>query len=373
MKTRAAVLMSAPGEFETVEVDLDGPGTGELMVKMVAAGLCHSDDHLATGDIPVGVYPFCGGHEGSGVVIEVGPDTPGFQVGDHVVFAFVPACGRCRWCTQGRQNLCDLGANMLNGSRFDDPTSFRMSLDGRPVGQNSGVSTFSEFTTVSVDSAVKVRDDVPLEPLSLLGCAFGTGWGSSVHAANARPGETLIIMGIGGIGSCAVQGAVAAGAAHVIAVDPVEFKRQAGLDFGATHAVASIDEATELARSVTNGQGADATIVTVGVTTGEHVGQAFASIRKGGTVVVTGAGSATVSQVPLNLLELAMFEKRITGALYGHSSPLGAIPEFVDLYAAGRIQLDELMTTTYKLDEVAQGYRDMHAGKNIRGMIAFDA
>ncbi|MBW0101017.1 NDMA-dependent alcohol dehydrogenase [Pseudonocardia sp. KRD-291] len=373
MKTHASILRNAPGSFEPVDLDLEGPRTGELTVKLVASGLCHSDDHMATGDIPYGIYPLCGGHEGAGVVTEVGSHTPGWEVGDHVVFTFVPACGRCRWCAEGKQNICDLGATMLNGARFDDPTSFRMSLDGAPVGQMSGISTFSEFTTVSVNSAVKVPKDVPLKPLCLLGCGVGTGWGSAVNAADVRPGQTVIVMGVGGIGTSAVQGAAHAGATTVIAVDPVPFKRESAMEFGATHAAANMAEALDMTRHVTNGQGPDAVIVTVGVTTAEHVGQALAAVRKSGVVVATGAGPAGVSDVPINLLELTMSQKRLVGALFGQTSPFTSIPWLTQMYAAGRLKLNEMITKTYTLDQVAQGYRDMHAGTIIRGIVDFEA
>lgn len=372
MKTHASLLFEAPGTFETVEVDLEPPRSRELLVKLTASGLCHSDDHMATGDVPAGTLPLCGGHEGAGVVVEAGPDTPGWRVGDHVVFSFVPACGRCRWCAEGQQNLCDLGANMLVGSRFEDPTSFRMSLDGRPVGQMCGISTFSEYTTVSIDSAIKVPDDVALDKLALLGCGVGTGWGSAVNAAAVQPGQVVIVMGIGGIGMSAVQGALHAGAAELIAVDPVDFKRSQALQFGATHAVATMAEATEYAQSLTNGQGADSAIVTVGVTEAEHVAQALGAIRKSGSVVVTGAGRAEMSQLPINLWEMTMMQKRLIGALYGQASPRAVVPKLVDLYRSGQLKLDEMVTRTYGLKDVATGFADMHAGELIRGMVVFD-
>lgn len=373
MQTRGAILRKAPGKYEVVDgLELDDPRSGELQVKMVASGLCHSDDHIATGDIPVGIYPMAGGHEGAGIVTKVGANTPGFAEGDHVVFSFLPGCGRCRWCATGRQNLCDLGAFLLAGCRSDDPTSFRLSLDGAPVGQMSGISTFCEHTTVSVHSAVKIPDDVPLHVACLTGCSVGTGWGSAVNSAAVQPGDTVIVMGIGGIGANAVQGAVHAGAEHVVAVDPVAFKREKALEFGATHAVESIEEATELARSFTNGQGADSAIVTVGVTKGEHVAAAFKAVRKAGTCVVTGLGNIMDVGVNIPLGELTLFQKRLQGSLFGESAPSFDIPRQIELYRAGRLKLDELVTTTYSLDEINQGYDDMHAGRNIRGVIRYD-
>jgi NDMA-dependent alcohol dehydrogenase len=373
MRTRGAVVTQAPGHYETIDIELDDPRQGEIGVRMVASGLCHSDDHVATGDIPVATYPFCGGHEGAGVVEKVGPHTTGFEVGDHVVFSFLPGCGRCRWCASGMQNLCDLGATLLAGSRPEDATSFRMkTTDGQPVGQMCGISTFAEHTVVNVASAVKVDKDLPLDKVCLLGCGVGTGWGSAVNSAGVRPGDTVIVMGIGGIGINAVQGAAAAGASNVIAVDPVELKREKALQLGATHAFADMAEADELAKGLTNGQGADAAIVTIGVTKGEHVAQAFAAIRKAGTVVVTGLGNLMEVGIPVPLSELTLFQKRIQGSLFGASNPSSDILRQAQMYRDGKLKLDELVTATYTLDQVAQGYEDMHAGKNIRGVVLFD-
>ncbi len=268
------------------------------------------------------------------------------------------------------QNLCDLGAHNLKGDRPDDPDTYRLhTLDGLPIGQTAGISTFSEYTTVNVASAIKVAPELPLDKVCLLGCAVGTGWGSTVNAAQTRPGDTVIIMGVGGVGNFAVQGAARAGARHVLAVDPIPFKREMSLQLGATHVFDHIDPAAEFAKSVTNGQGADSAIVTVGVTNGEHVAQAFAAIRKGGTVVVTGAGNTEESGVPIRLGELTMWQKRLQGALFGMSNPTWDIPKQLQMYLEGTLKLDEVITSTYCLDEIAKGFADMRAGKNIRGVV----
>jgi S-(hydroxymethyl)glutathione dehydrogenase/alcohol dehydrogenase len=372
IQSRGAVVRKAPGKFEVVDLEVDDPRQGEIRVKMVASGLCHSDDHLATGDMPVGMYPFCGGHEGGGIVESVGENTGGFSVGDKVIFSFLPACGKCRWCATGHSNLCDLGALLLAGSRWSDPTDFRLHLDdGSPVGQMCGISTFSQYTTVSVDSAIKVAEDTPLERACLLGCSVGTGWGSAVNTGEVRPGDTVIVMGIGGIGINAVQGAAHAGASNIIAVDPVGFKRETAESLGATHSVDNMEAATEIAQSFTNGQGADVAIVTVGVTSGEHVAEAFNSIRKQGTVVVTGLGDLTEVGLPIPISQLTLFEKKLKGSLFGSSNPNADIPKMLDMYRAGHLKLDELVTTEYAIEDVARGYEDMHAGKNIRGVIRY--
>lgn len=369
MQTRSAVLTEVPGRWEIVDIELDPPRAHEVLVRMVASGLCHSDDHFATGDITVGHLPFCGGHEAAGVVEAVGPGVGALKVGDHIVTSFVPGCGRCRWCASGMQALCDLGASMLAGNQLDG--TFRMHLDGQDVAQAGLVSAFSEYTVMPEWSAIKVPDDVPLEVAALLGCAVPTGWGSAVNAAQVQPGDVVIITGIGGIGISAVQGARHAGASRIIAVDPVELKRRSALEFGATDAFSDHDEAADLARSLTNGQGADSEIICVGVIDADHVTAAVSAIRKAGTVVVTAAGSEAPTPVQLGLLELTMFQKRIQGSIYGMMAPSKDVPRLLRLWRNGQLLLEEMLTRTYSLDEINQGYADMHAGLNIRGALTF--
>jgi NDMA-dependent alcohol dehydrogenase len=370
-RTRAAVLFEQPGKWEITELELDQPRQDELLVRMVASGLCHSDDHLTTGDLPLppGALPMVGGHEGAGVVEEVGPNTTGWAVGDQVVLSFLPMCGLCRWCASGMQNLCDNGALILAGIRPDGTR--RMSLDGRPVGQTAGVSTFSEFSVVSIHSAVKCPEGTALEAACLTSCGVSTGWGSAVNSAEVRPGDVVIVMGVGGIGIHAVQGASHAGASVVIAVDPVEMKRQVASRLGATHATASIAEATVLARDFTNGQGADSCIVCVGVTTGEHIAAAMDAIRKAGTVVITGLGRREDTVIPISAGHMVLYQKRLQGALFGASNPSKDIPRMLELYRLGRLKLDEVITTRYRLEQINEGYTDMREGRNMRGIITF--
>jgi S-(hydroxymethyl)glutathione dehydrogenase/alcohol dehydrogenase len=373
MKTRGAIIRKAPGTYETADLELEEPRQGEIRVRMVATGMCHSDDHFATGDMVPAVYPWLGGHEGAGIVEAVGTHTPGWEVGDHIVTSFLPSCGRCRWCAAGKQNLCDLGATLLMGGRFDDLGSYRVHLDdGSPVGQMCGLGTFAEHTVISTQSAVKVDKDLPLEKICLLGCAVGTGWGSSVNAAEVGAGDVVMVIGVGGVGINAVQGARHAGADHVIAVDPVEFKREKALELGATRAFADVDEAIEYGRSLTNGQGCDAAVVTVGRTTGEHIGKAIAAIRKAGTVVCTGIGDMTEVGIPAPITELVTYQKRIQGTHFGSCNPQGDIPRQIRMYRDGRLKLDELITKEYSLDQVASAYEDMHNGTIVRGVVRFD-
>ena len=367
--SRAAVLWEAPSDWDIVDVTLDDPQPHEVLVRFEAAGLCHSDDHIAKADMPVGYMPLAGGHEGAGVVEAVGSAVQSVEVGDHIVSAFIPPCGSCRWCASGMQNLCDNGAFMMTGTQLDG--TFRMHADGTDIGQCSLVSTFSEYSILPERACVRIPKDIPLTSACLIGCSVATGWGSAVNGAGVRPGDVVIIVGIGGIGINAVQGAKHAGASRIIAVDPVAFKRDTALKFGATDALESIIEATDLAQSLTNGQGADSAIVTIGVVSPQHIADAFASIRKAGTVAVTSVANIDAEALPINLAELTLFQKRIQGTLFGMMNPTRDIPFFIDMYRSGQVKIDELVTARYTLDEINKGYQDLHAGVNIRGVIDY--
>jgi S-(hydroxymethyl)glutathione dehydrogenase/alcohol dehydrogenase len=370
MRTNAAVLWSQPGKWEITEIELDPPKEGEVLVRLVATGLCHSDDHVATGDMPARHLPICGGHEGAGVVEEVGPAVQDLAPGDHVVFSFVSSCGRCRYCASGRQALCNVGPHLSNGAALDG--TFRMHANGHDISQFAWLGAFSEYTVLRRDNVVKVAPDLPLREICVLACAVPTGWGSAVESAGVKPGDVTIVMGLGGIGMSAVQGAAHAGAARVIAVDPVEFKREVALTLGATDVFPSIDEAAELAKELTEWQGADNAVVAVGLTRSEHVAQAFSAVGKGGTVAVTGISGVNEPVPPVSIFELSMYQKRIQGVLYGGMSPNVAVPRLIRMYQSGHLKLAEMITRNYALDEINDAYLDMHAGRNVRGVIVYD-
>jgi alcohol dehydrogenase (nicotinoprotein) len=368
MKTRAAILRGTGQDFEITELDLDGPKTGEVLIRYVAAGLCHSDEHLRHGDI-VPRFPLVGGHEGAGVIEAVGEGVTRLAPGDHVICSFLPVCGHCRWCSTGKSNLCDMGATILDGVLPDG--TYRFHKDGEDLGGMCMLGTFSEYSVISENSAVKVDPDLPLDKVVLIGCGVPTGFGSAVHAAATEPGDTIAIYGIGGIGINAVQGAALAGARNVIAIDPIALKRETAEKLGATHSAATAEEAQQLITELTRGVGADKAIVTVGVVDSEVVTNAFNAIRKGGTVVVTGLADPSKTTIEISGAILTLFEKRIQGSLFGSGDPFHDIPRMVELYQSGDLKLDELITTTYTLDQVNQGYEDLIAGKNIRGVIKY--
>ncbi len=369
MKTNAAILWEYGGNWNVEEIDLDPPQDGEVLVSWEATGLCHSDEHIRTGDLPAPL-PLIGGHEGAGIVQEVGPGVQGLKPGDHVVASFLPACGRCRFCSTGHQNLCDLGAMIMAGTQLDG--TYRRRTRGQNIGVMTLVGTFSQYGTVPEASIVKIDDDLPLSRACLLGCGVTTGWGSAVNTADVSPGDTVVVIGCGGIGSGAIQGARLAGAEKILVVDPVEAKREKAIQFGATHFATSMPEATALVAELTRGVMADSAILTVGLLEGAMLEDAANIIRKGGAVVMTALASMADTAPTLSMLMFTLFQKRLLGSLYGEANPRADIPRLLSLYREGKLLLDETVTHEYKLAEVNEGYEDMRAGKNIRGVVIHD-
>jgi len=379
MKTNAAILWGTHQDWKVTEIDLDPPKASEVLVRWEAAGLCHSDEHMVTGDmvmpdeiremmgLPSG-FPLIGGHEGAGVVVEVGPGVTTLTPGDHVAASFFPSCGRCRWCVTGHTNLCDLGAGTFGPGQISDGTD-RHHLDGENINIMAKLGTFAEHSVVHEASLVKVDADLPMAAVALVSCGVTTGFGSAVHRAEVAPGETVVVIGVGGVGINAVQGARIAGARNIIAIDPVEFKQKAALDCGATHTAASMVDAQPLITDLTLGQMADSAILTPGVLYGDLLGQALSLVGKNGTVVVTAIAPMTQTQADINLFELAMWQKEVRGVIFGAGNPRFDIPNLLALYKAGQLKLDELITQTYPLDQINQGYQDMRDGKNIRGVL----
>ncbi len=369
MKTRAAVLWDRNKEWSVEEIELDPPKQGEVLVALGGSGLCHSDEHVVTGDLPTAV-PIIGGHEGAGIVEEIGPGVTGLAPGDRVIFSFVPSCGQCRACASGMGSICELGMYTREGRQISDHTA-RHHARGHDLGLMCLLGTFAERTVVNQASCVKVEDDLPLDVACLLGCGVITGWGSVAYAGEARVGDVVVVVGVGGIGINAVQAAVALGAEYVVAVDPVAFKRNKALEFGATHAVASSQEANALVTELTRGRMAQVCVNTMGVGEGAQIGASLGLVGKRGRVVVTNLHPASETQVTMSALELTTYEKQVRGSLFGSSNPRADIPRFLELYRSGKLKLEELVTRTYSLDEVNVGYDDMRNGRNLRGVITF--
>ncbi|MCW2499357.1 MAG: Alcohol dehydrogenase GroES domain protein [Frankiales bacterium] len=381
MQTRAAILWEPHTDWSVEDIELDPPKEGEVLVKLAASGLCHSDEHMVTGDMVLDPeiaeafglhqFPVIGGHEGAGEVIEVGPGVKGIEVGDHVVFGFIPSCGRCPSCSTGKQQLCDLGAFLLGGRQLTDMTSRHHSKDGKDLGTMVALGTFAPYTVVSQDSCIKIEKHIPLDKAALVGCGVTTGWGSATYAADVQSGETVAVIGLGGIGMSAVQGAAMAGARQVVAIDPVAWKREKALTLGATQTAASMEEAQPLISEITYGAMADKAILALGLAEGHHIAPLMSLIKKAGRGVVTSVANMMAMDVQLNLFEFAMQRKELVGCIFGNANPRYDIPRLLALYMDGKLKLDEMITNTYSLDDINQGYQDMRDGKNIRGLITF--
>ncbi|WP_131748216.1 NDMA-dependent alcohol dehydrogenase [Frankia sp. Cppng1_Ct_nod] len=369
MRTRAAMIWGHGEDWTVDEIDLDDPRKGEVMVALAATGLCHSDEHLRLGDMPAYGFPMIGGHEGAGVVEKVGPGVTSVREGDHVVLSFVPACGRCPSCSRGHQNLCDLGAHLLVGLQLDRTS--RHHVRGGDARLMCLVGAFAGHTVCGEASVIRIDKDIPLELAALVGCAVTTGWGSAVYAAEVKPGDTVVVMGVGGVGTNAVQGARHAGAQHVIALDPAGFRRRQAPTFGATHVAASHSEAFELVRDLTHGRYANSTIITVGVPGRDTIRQAMALTGKAGTVVLTSMAPFTQTDLTLPMAELTTLEKSIRGSLFGSANPRYDVPKLLSLWRSGQLRLEELVTRSYKLDDINLGYEDMYRGDTIRGVLTF--
>jgi alcohol dehydrogenase (nicotinoprotein) len=375
--SRAAVLTESGGDWEIHDITVDPPQAGEVLVKLAYAGLCYSDEHLRFGS--GAQLPIVGGHEGSGVVVEVGPGVTGLGVGDHVALTFVAICGRCYWCSSGRWSLCESGGRAGVGTMADGTFRFK-SGPGRPAsfpaegfGGFCGVGTFSQYAVVSQNACVKVDPAIPLRVAALVSCGVMTGWGSVVNTAQTQIGDTVVIVGAGGIGLNAVQGAKLAGAATIIAVDPVEAKRELALRLGATHAAATAKEAGKIATEANPvPRGADAVILAVGNLTTEAVTGAFRATGKGGILVIAGLSHDPLDlnvQVPGTVL--AVTQRRIAGSFFGSCNPAKDVPLLLSLYQRGDLLLDQLVSKHYALEEVSAGYADLAAGRNARGVIEF--
>lgn len=370
MKTKGALIWEFNQPWSVEEIEIGDPRKDEVKIQMEAAGMCRSDHHLVTGDIPMAGFPVLGGHEGAGIVTEVGPGVDDFAPGDHVVLAFIPSCGKCPSCQAGMRNLCDLGAGLLAGESVTDG-SFRIQARGQNVYPMTLLGTFSPYMVVHRSSVVKIDPSVPFEVACLVGCGVTTGYGSAVRTADVRPGDDVAIVGLGGVGMAALQGAVSAGARYVFAVEPVEWKRDQALKFGATHVYPDINAALVGIAEVTYGLMAQKVIITVGKLDGADVDSYLTITAKGGTCVLTAIGSLVDTQVTLNLAMLTLLQKNIQGTIFGGGNPHYDIPKLLSMYKAGKLNLDDMVTTAYKLEQINDGYQDMLNGKNIRGVIRY--
>ncbi len=374
MKTRAAVLdrMGAPLPYadskplRIATLDLASPGRDEVLVRIAAAGLCHSDLSVINGDRPRPM-PMALGHEAAGVVEALGEDVTDLQTGDHVVMVFMPSCGHCIPCAEGRPALCEPGA-AANGAGTLLSGRSRLSCDGAEINHHLGVSAFADYAVVSRRSLVRVDPDLPLEEAALFGCAVLTGVGAVVNTARLQPGQTAAVIGLGGVGLASVLGAVASGAVQVVAVDLSDDKLALARQLGATHAVNAGDpDAAAQIREATRG-GVDVAFEMAGAVRAMEL--AYAVTRRGGTTVTAGLPPPGAA-LPLPLVQLVAEERTVKGSYIGTCVPARDIPRYVALYRAGRLPVDRLLSGRLQLDEINEGFDRLHEGRAVRQVIKF--
>ena len=370
MKTKGALIWEFNQPWSIEEIEIGDPVKDEVKIQMEAAGMCHSDHHLVTGGIPMAGFPVLGGHEGAGIVTEVGPGVEGLEPGDHVVLSFIPSCGACPSCQAGMRNLCDIGALLLSGTSVSDGTH-RVHANGKPVFPMTLLGTFSPYMVVHKSSVVKIDPSIPFEVACLVGCGVTTGYGSAVRTADIRPGDDVAVIGVGGVGMSALQGVVNAGARNVFVIEPVEWKRDAALKFGATHVYPDIESAFGGVAEATYGLMAKKVIVTVGELDGKDVDSYVNLTSKGGTTVLTAIGSMMDTNVTLNLAMLTLMQKNLQGTIFGGGNPHFDIPQLLSMYKAGKLNIDDMITRQYTLEQINDGYTDMLEGRNIRGVIRY--
>ena len=356
-------------------IDVAPPKAGEVMIRLAACGVCHSDLSAPNGTIPFPT-PLILGHEGAGIVVEVGGDgdgdgkagASGFAVGDAVLSSFVTMCGTCHYCTIGRPALCDVGAKTL----YTLPTGDLRTTDaaGAPLNIFSGCGVMAEYATLSAMSLIRLPANVPLKAAALVGCGVMTGFCAVTNTARIEPGSTVAVFGCGGVGLSAIQGAHVAGAAQIVAVDIDDFKLELAMSMGATHIVNSRgeDNLVKTLKKMTGG-GVDYAFECVG--SGELVATAYGCLRKAGTAVVVGVARPK-DTTTIRTASLTFDEKTITGSYFGSARPRDDAPRILGLYRSGRVKLDELITRTYTIDEAPQAFADLEAGRNARGVIVMD-
>jgi S-(hydroxymethyl)glutathione dehydrogenase / alcohol dehydrogenase len=355
---RAAVLRNTGDErLEVVEATLLDTGPGQVRVRIRATGVCHSDLSAMNGLIPQPA-PFVPGHEGAGEVIEVGEGVSKVAVGDHVIVAWMPPCGACRFCLGGQAELC---MEVTISSGFLP----RFLVDGEPIFGMAGTGTFAEEVVLPSEAVVKIPEDVPWDVASLIGCGVTTGVGAAINMAKVTPGANVVVFGCGGVGINVIQGSRLAGAAEIVAVDLVEEKREGARRFGATHAVHP-DDLPALSGELTAGQGFDYGFEVIGLPS--TIRATYDAVRRGGTATIVGMGGAD-KMVEFNAFELFFNEKKLLGSLYGSADVRTEFHRLIRLWRNGRLDLEGLITKTGTLDDVNQAFDDMKAGRVIRTVI----
>lgn len=346
------------------DVQIASPRAGEVLVRMKAAGVCHSDLSVANGTVPMPL-PMVLGHEGAGIIVETGAGVTNVAAGDHVVLSFVPTCGECWFCVRKEPHLCircDAGGRMWDGTS-------RLQLRGQELGAMSQLGCLAQYAVVPAASVMPIDRSIPFDCAALVGCAVMTGVGAVTNTARVTAGSSVAVFGCGGVGLAAIQGARLIGARQIIAVDLADNKLEYARRFGATHCVKASDGAVAEVQALTGGRGADYSFEMTGRP--PVMEQAYAAARRGGSVCIVGVGRYTEA-MRINALLVASEGKRILGCFYGNANFRVDMPNLLALYQAKRLDLDGLITQTYGIDEAPRAFADLAAGRNARGLIRFD-
>lgn len=366
---RAAVVYQTGQPLEVADIETTAFGENDVRVRMGAAGLCHSDVSVQNGALPWPL-PMILGHEGAGTVEEVGAGVRGLAPGDHIAMSAVLNCGRCRYCTNGTPTLCSWGRPYMFESVAPDGPERAHDARGRPLHQMCCLGTMAEQVIIPSNAAIKIADDIPFPVAAIVGCAVTTGLGAVFRRARVQPGSSVAVIGCGGVGLNAVQGARIAGALRVIAIDIAAAKRDLAAEFGATDLLDPADgDIVEQVRGLTGGIGADYVIESVG--SAQIVRQAWDMAGVDGTIVVLGVPDPSVT-ASFPVQELALSHKILTGAMYGSGRPQQDIPMYLEMYRRGELKVDELITRTYDITKVNDAVADLHAGRNAKGVILLD-
>jgi S-(hydroxymethyl)glutathione dehydrogenase/alcohol dehydrogenase len=369
MKTRAAVAFQAAQPLEIVEVDLEGPRTGEVLVEIMATGLCHTDKYTLSGADPEGLFPAILGHEGAGVVREVGPGVSSLAVGDHVIPLYTPECRECEYCLNPKTNLCQKIRPTQGRGLMPDGTS-RFSYKGKPILHYMGCSTFANHTVLPEIALAKIRPDAPFDKVCYIGCGVTTGIGAVLWTAKVEPASNVVVFGLGGIGLNVLQGARMAGAHMIVGVDVNPDREAMGREFGMTHFVNPKEIEGDLVAHIVEltGGGADYSFECVGNTT--LMRQALECAHKGwgvSTIIGVAAAGAEIATRPFQLVT----GRRWQGSAFGGARGRTDVPKIVDWYMQGRIEIDSLITHTLPLERINEGFDMMARGESIRTVVLF--
>jgi S-(hydroxymethyl)glutathione dehydrogenase / alcohol dehydrogenase len=363
---KAAVLYKPNTPLEVVDLEQQPPKAGEVRVRVKAAGVCHSDWHIINGDWQMPL-PMVLGHEAAGIIEEAGAGVTNVKPGDHVIFSFRAHCGQCFYCSTGRTVLCD-GHTSPRWAMLDG--TCRLRRDGQDVNQMARIGTFSERSVCPAEYVVPIRKEMPWPQAALMGCCVPTGVGAVTRCAQVEAGSSVVVIGCGGVGLNVVQGARLAGAVTIIACDLVDRKLEFAKEFGATHTInAKRENVVERVRALTGGRGADYAFDAIGGA--ETTLQIVDAVRNGGTAVIVGMAAMNV-RAPITPYTMALQEKVLKGTMYGSVRPNIDFPQLVDLYLDGRLKVDQLVSRTYPLSKINDGFAALVSGEVARGVVVFD-